>query len=89
MLEQFKAEDGGRFYLGVEGIEQADIDVNSGIMCGGGNRNKRGDGEDVNAGWAETGTRCNTDGENGAGGLVCAAGVKREGDNEKQYWSSG
>jgi len=84
MLEQFKAEDGGRFDLGVEGIEQADIDVNGGIVCGGGSRNERGDGEDINASGAETGTRCNTDGENGAGGLVGAAGVKREGDNEKQ-----
>ena len=90
VLEQFKAEDDGRFDLGLEGVEQADIDVNGGILCGGGSRDERRDGEDVNASRAETGAGCGADREEiGAGGLVGAAGVKRQSDNEKQYWHSG
>ena len=56
VLEKFEAENDGRLDLGIEGVEEADIGGDGGVVVGGGCWYwcDGGDGEDVDANGAKT-----------------------------------
>ena len=56
-LKEFEAKDNRGLDLRIEGVDKADVGVNSGVAVGGRGRGDGGDGENVDSSGAEMGAR--------------------------------